>query len=202
MIRIKSIGEPFTTPRLAAKGASILARAEAMGLFAEREPVVRLDADTFGHLAARLSQHGIGSALMPILTTVSDNFDDYLDRFTDALEASPIPAFEWKQLTRVLGVDLLERLLGVSAVSIARYARAARQTPDDVAARLHWLALVVGDLAGAYNDIGIRQWFTRKRAQLDGRAPAQILGTTWKPDDPRAQRVRDLAHALVGSPAT
>ena len=114
----------------------------------------------------------------------------------------PLPAFEWKHLIRVLGVDVLERLLGISAVSIRRYARTIRTTPDDVAGRLHWLALIVGDLAGAYNEIGIRQWFDRKRAQLDGRTPAHLLARGWKPDDPGPQRVRGLAHALVGSPAT
>jgi len=50
MIRIKSVGKPFTTPRLAAKGASALARADAMGLFADRELVVTLDATTFERL--------------------------------------------------------------------------------------------------------------------------------------------------------
>ena len=85
---------------------------------------------------------------------------------------------------------------------IRRYARAIRNTPDEVAARLHWLALVVGDLAGGYNEIGIRQWFTRKRTQLDGRTPEQLLTGQWKPDDPGPRRVRSLAHSLTGSPVT
>jgi hypothetical protein len=167
MLRIKSVGEPFTSPSLAAKGATALARADAMGL--RREPKL---------------------------------LEQYLDQVTEALEASPVPASEWKQLIRVLGIDMLDKLLGISAASIRRYARTIRHTPDDVAARLHWLALVVGDLAGAYNEIGIRQWFARKRAQLDGRTPAQLLAGEWTPDDPGPQRVRTLAHALAGSPAT
>jgi hypothetical protein len=28
---------------------------------------------------------------------------------------------------------------------------------------VHFLSLIVGDLTGAYNEIGIRQWFERKR---------------------------------------
>ena len=207
MIRIKSVGKPFTTPRLAAKGAWVLARADAMGLFVEREGAVALDATTFERLAARVGRAGIGGALAPVWTAqpmVGEPklLEQYLDQFTAALEASPVPAFEWKHLIRVLGVDLLERLLAISAVSIRRYARTIRTTPDDVAGRLHWLALIVGDLAGAYNEIGIRQWFDRKRAQLDGRTPAQLLARGWKPDDPGPQRVRGLAHVLVGSPAT
>lgn len=207
MIRIKSVGKPFTTPRLAMKGAAALARADAMGLLAERELVVTLDATTFGRLAARVGRAGIGGALVPVLTHPPKAgegklLEQYLDQFTAALEASPVPAFEWKPLIRVLGVEMLGGLLGTSVASIRRYARTVRTTPDDVAGRLHWLALIVGDLAGAYNEIGIRQWFDRKRVQLDGRTPAQLLAGGWKPDDPGPQRVRSLAHALVGSPAT
>ena len=82
-----------------------------------------------------------------------------LQRLNDALDASPVPASEWPGLVNILGIDLLARLVGVSAVSVRRYASGNRPTPDDIAARLHFLALVVGDLAGAYNDIGIRRWF-------------------------------------------
>jgi hypothetical protein len=207
MIRIKSVEKPFTTPTLAVKGARALARADAMGLFPERELTVTLDAGTFGRLAARLGRAGIGGAVVPILASPtlageSKLLEQYLDQLTEALEASPVPASEWKQLVRVLGVDMLERLLGISAPSIRRYARTVRNTPDEVAGRLHWLALIVGDLAGAYNEIGIRQWFGRKRVQLDGRTPTQLLTGQWRPDDPGPHRVRSLARSLAGSPAT
>jgi len=207
MLRIKSVSEPFASPTLAVKGAMALARAEAMGLFPERELTVTLDASTLGRLATRLSRAGIGGAVVPMLTSRTLTrepklLEQYLDQLTEALEASPVPASEWKQLMRVLSIDMLDKLLGISGASIRRYARTIRNTPDDVAARLHWLALVVGDLAGAYNEIGIRQWFERKRTQLDGRTPTQLLAGEWKPDDPGPQRVRSLAHALTGSPAT
>jgi len=113
-----------------------------------------------------------------------------------------VPEFEWNRLTDFLGLPLLSRLLGISAVSIRRYKAAARTTPDDVADRLHFLSLVVGDLGGAYNEIGIRQWFERKRTQLDGRTPLDSLKTRWKPTQPGPRRLRDLARALVASPAT
>jgi hypothetical protein len=119
-----------------------------------------------------------------------------------ALEESPVPEFEWSRVTDVLGLDLLSRLLGVSQTSIRRYKASARTTPDDIAERLHFLSLIVGDLAGAYNEIGTRQWFDRKRAQLDGRAPSDCLKTRWSPSQPGPRRVRDLASALVSSPAT
>ena len=97
---------------------------------------------------------------------------------------------------------MLARLVGVSVVSVRRYASGNRPTPDEVAARLHFLALVVGDLAGAYNDIGIRRWFDRVRTRLGNKTPAQLLARKWQPEDPGPQQVRQLAHALVASPAT
>ena len=205
MLRIKSIGEPFNSPRLAFKGTATLARAEAMGLLEERDQGLTLDATVFGWLAARLRKAGIGGAIVPTLTAVTKEpalLERCLDQLNDALEASPAPSTEWSRLLRTLDRELLARLLGISEASVRRYAATTRETPDEVAARLHWLALIVGDLAGAYNEIGIRQWFERKRTQLGGRTPAQLLFGHWKPDDAAPQRVRALAAALSGSPAT
>lgn len=208
MLRIHSVKDPFTTPRLAAKGARALVRADAMGLLPEGETGLTLDASLFARLASRLTKAGIGKEVVAILRSPSvltgeaELLEQCLDRLTEALEASPVPASEWKRLLRVLGVEMLARLLGISPTSVRRYAGAVRGTPDAVAARLHWLALVVGDLAGAYNEIGIRQWFDRKRVQLGGRTPAHLLAGEWKPDDPGPQQVRALAYALMGSPAT
>jgi hypothetical protein len=113
-----------------------------------------------------------------------------------------VPEFEWNRLTEVLGLELLPRLLGISPSSVRRYKAAARTTPDDVADRLHFLSLIVGDLSGAYNEIGIRQWFERKRAQLHGRTPLDRLKARWKPNQLGPRLVQDLARALIASPAT
>jgi len=120
----------------------------------------------------------------------------------EGLEESQVPEFEWNRLMEVLGLELLPGLLGISATSARRYKAAARSTPDDVADRLHFLSLIVGDLSGAYNEIGIRQWFGRKRAQRDGRTPLDRLKAPWKPSQPGPRLVRDLARALTASPAT
>jgi hypothetical protein len=56
--------------------------------------------------------------------------------------------------------------------------------------------MVVADLAGAYNASGIRRWFERPRAQLDGRSPRQFLGDDWRVDDEWASRVRALAASI------
>ena len=70
---------------------------------------------------------------------------------------------------------------------------------EKVAERLHWLALVVGDLAGSYNAFGIRRWFERPRQQLAGRCPRAELGADWSVDDATAAQVKSLAQALVGA---
>ena len=115
---------------------------------------------------------------------------------------SPSPASEWPALSRSLGLDLLSRLLGVSQSSARRYVSWTRKPPDRIAARLHFLALVAGDLAGAYSEIGGRRWFDRKRAALGGNSPTEELTGDWSPEEDGPERVRKLAAALTVSPAT
>ena len=129
-------------------------------------------------------------------------FCGVLERVHEALDESPTPATEWQAVTDVLGADLLAGLVGVSASSARRYQSGFRPTPDAIAVRLHFLALVVADLAGAYNDIGVRRWFERPRQRLRGNTPAQLLAGDWSPDDDEPSRVRELAASLASSPAT
>lgn len=124
-----------------------------------------------------------------------------MEKTNEALDQSSVPAQEWRVLLRALGMDLLARLLGLSPSSVREYLSGIRSTPEIVAARLHFLAFVVGNLAGAYNDIGVRRWFDRRRTQLDGATPAHALGEGWSPDDDGPHRVRELARALASSPA-
>lgn len=115
---------------------------------------------------------------------------------------TPLPVHEWKAVVDTLGYDLATRLIGVSRASIRRYAASERVTPEEVAGRLHFLALVVADLAGSYNTFGIRRWFQRDRSQLDHRSPQELLRGAWRADAADAKRVRDLARALTGPLAT
>lgn len=126
----------------------------------------------------------------------------YATRTNEAMETPPVPASDWPALHRVLGPDLLARRLDISVASLRRYQSGARKTPDCVVVRLHVLALMVGDLAGAYNDAGIRRWFDRPRTALENRAPADVLTTGWRPEDPGPRQVRDLARALTASATT
>ncbi len=51
-----------------------------------------------------------------------------------------------------------------------------RATPQDIAERLHFRALLIARLTGRYNDFGIRRWLKRLRTALGGRSPASLLG--------------------------
>jgi transcriptional regulator with XRE-family HTH domain len=154
----------------------------------------------------RVREVGIGERAAASLSrdhlTDVDGIVRDLRQIDALLEESPFPKTEWPRLLEIFDRDRLAALVGISPSSAARYERGERRTPDEVAARLHCLALVVSDLAGAYNAIGIRRWFDRKRGALDGRAPADLLKVGWQPEDENAARVRDLARALVESLAT
>ncbi len=113
-----------------------------------------------------------------------------------------MPSRETPALIALFGPDSLARLVGVSPVSARRYAAGERPVPDTIANRLHLVAIVVGDLAGSYNEYGIRRWFDRPRSVLGDRSPAELLDGDWSPDDPGPRRVLELAASLSGSPAT
>lgn len=119
-----------------------------------------------------------------------------------AIEESPMPDHEWGAVGDVLGDELVARLVGTSVSSVRRYRDGQRSTPDDVAARLHVVALIIAELAGSYNEFGVRRWFQRSRSAFGGAAPADVLAGAWSPDDVRVEEVRTLAGALLGSPAT
>lgn len=203
MIQIESARGPFTLPRIAFQAFTALGRADAMGLLPAGEHIERLDLSSFRNAIRHIHRAGIARNIQLDLTDASvSRLEQALKHLNLALEESPAPEFEWNRLAEVVGMELLGRVLGISVTSIRRYRANARTTLDDVAERLHFLSLVVGDLAGAYNEIGVRQWFERKRAQLDGRTPSDLLKGRWKPAHPGPRRVQDLARALVASPAT
>jgi hypothetical protein len=179
-------------------------RAEAMGIL---EPsLVRSDASGVRHLANKVRRAGVAASAADLLNNVEVPTDhelvEILHTIVAALDASPVPRYEWNGLARVFAPEDLAALLDISLSSLRRYQSRERDTPDEVAARLHFLALVVGDLAGSYNEAGIRRWFQRKRTPLDGQAPAALLRHNWDPDDPAPKRVRMLARNLVELSAT
>jgi len=203
MIQIISAEAPFTTPRIAYQAATAIGWADAMGLIPADERIDTLDFRTFQKIIKHVHRAGIARAVnFSFNGNEAGPLEHALQQLNTALEDSPAPEYEWVRLTAILGVDLLSRLLGISTVSLRRYKASARATPDDVAARLHFLTLIAGDLGGAYNEIGIRQWFERKRAQLGSRSPAQILRGSWQVRADGPMQIRDLARSLTASPCT
>lgn len=179
----------------------VATRAEAMGLLG---PALRRErmVEAVGAAFDALVRAGIGRREIASLDGADPGeIAAILSRVSDALEASPHPDTEWSALTARLGEDLLTRLCQVSPSSVARYSGGLRATPDPVANRLHHVAMVVADLAGSYNERGIRRWFDRPRPQLAGATPASLLTGTWDPDEPGPRRVAELAAVLAGAGA-
>src|SRR5438309_4065895 len=206
-IRIRSIAEPFETadPEVARDALEAIVLADAMGLLSGQDVLERLDLASVRRVARAASDAGI--ATVPAVALGSGRLTPEALRsallgLREALEESPAPAREWPALIGVFGVEELARLVSVSPASLRRYASGARPTPDAVAARIHFLARVVAELKGAYNEVGVRRWFDRKRTALRGKSPGQILTGEWNPESRTARSVLDLARSLTFSPAT
>jgi uncharacterized protein (DUF2384 family) len=201
---------PPTWPVLQQRLLGLFARSAAMGVLTG-PAVTRLDAAAVRQLVKSLRQHHLLATapvdLAPLMHAEADTLDAKaarrmeaaLDHAAQVLEHSPAPAAEWPAMRAVFGDDSLGVLVGIALSSLRRYAAGERETPQPVAERLHWLALVVGDLAGGYNEFGIRRWFDRPRTQLGGRSPRQLLGTGWQVDSEPVRQVRALAAGLSGA---
>jgi hypothetical protein len=177
-----------------------------MGLLRGDAPIRHLDLRLLSRLLREVVRRsGVGRDAVAAISSEApspERISTALRRLFDELEQSPVPEHEWPSLLGTLGLELLTPLVGVSPASARRYAGGQRATPDEVADRLHFLALIVADLAGSYNEFGIRRWFGRSRPQLDGRSPSQLLHGDWRADQAGPQRVRALARALTGPLAT
>lgn len=205
-VRIDAVAAPFTLEDadLVSSAMDALLFMESMGLLST--DVDRLDRATLLDVAETAARAGIAQTDAVRLMSEKDldpaTVRTFLERLGDSLRESPMPELELASLLDLFPHDELGTLLGASESSLRRYASGARRSPDDIAARAHYLSIVVGYLRGAYNDIGVRRWFQRRRTMLDGRTPAQLLRGKWTPDSEGAQRVRDLARALTAAPAT
>ena len=200
-VQISTVVPPLDRPSLVDPAIRLLRRALALGLLGGQEPVHRLDLALLRRIAQEASTAGIGQdAAVAFLQAnpKTRRLSGLIERLDDSLAQSPLPEREVPELLRVFDRDELAALAGTSSVSLGRYLSASRAWPDDAAARIHWLALVLSDLEGAYNRFGVRRWFDRERVQLDGRSPRQVLGAEWDPASPDAERVRQLAASLAG----
>jgi hypothetical protein len=202
MLRLRSADAPFTDHQVAGAAARLAAVAEVLGLWKPTEPIERLDADLFEDVLASLASAGVASFAPLEWHQYADKDGEtlatWIDQIRSELAASPVPDHELPVIDGMLGGEVLARLIGVAPSSLRRYNAGQREVPDSVAARAHLVALIVADLAGSYNDRGIRRWFDRPRPQLDGQSPAEILHDDWNPDDANVQRVKELSAERMG----
>jgi transcriptional regulator with XRE-family HTH domain len=204
-LRIVSLAEPLA--HLAAATGAIARRLDAMGLVPDGEERVigELTMSSFLKLVRGAADRGIGSDIVQQMSAGEQDvaaLRPLLEKLNAVLEDSPVPDREAARLLSIFEPDELADLVGVSTSSLRRYARGDREPSPEVAMRLHFLALVVGDLAGAYDDLGIRAWFRRRRALLGDRVPRDLLRGEWLPEDDDPSSVRELAAALTAPNAT
>ena len=210
-IRIHSVAPAYEKAPLLNGLLGLVSRVAAMGLL--RDKIIgSLDVQSISRVLDALQRGGLLGAQRARLSVLLDpaalragsarQAGLALQQAIDVLEESPVPATEWLAMRRLLGDDTLAGLLDISVSSLKRYAAAERNTPAQIADRLHWVAMVVSDLAGSYNDFGMRRWFERDRSQLDGCSPRKALGVGWQSNDTSARRVRALAASLSGAGAT
>lgn len=178
----------------------LMARAEAMGLI-DFEAGESLNQTALGETIQAIESIGVGRQLVSE-HDVRHNLRGALEYLSEALEQSPHPDTEWRSMSTLLGSTLLSELTGVSETSIRRYSAGERDTPDDAASRVHFLAMISADVLGAYNSFGLRRWFQRPRTKLDGQSPQAVLGDKWDVDGPGARRVSELARSLVSMGAS
>lgn len=201
MLRLRSAASPFDDAVLAGQAARLLILAEAIGAWEPKNVVSELDSSLFGDALNSLAAAGVAASASLEWEAHAgkgkEHFATWLSTIRDAILSSPLPSLELPKLESLFGTERLAELAGVASSTIRRYLTAQREVPDDVAEHVHLVARIVGDLAGSYNERGIRRWFDRPRSQLGGRTPAEALERAWGRDEREAEAVVALAEALV-----
>lgn len=206
IVRLRSVDAPFAAASVRRPATRLVLMADGLGLLTGDEAVERLDVELVRGIARSALSEGVAQeAALAILAGGADKgrvrWQGLIEALEGALEASPMPEREFARLLRTYGHEALGGLLGISPASLRRYAAGQRTVPDTVAARVHFLALRTADLAGSYNELGMRRWWERPRSALGGRSPRAALGDGWDADGPAAREVADLARALAGAGA-
>jgi hypothetical protein len=207
-LRIKSISGPIAeSPETVRWVLATVYRADLMDLlpkWVDENREIVLDEAFLREFAAVVGNAGIGRGL-----TINLDHDltrelsrahlaETMQSIWQVLDDSPYPAGEWGGVRDRLGDEQLAELLDISTSSLRRYASGVRETPDEIAWRLHTLTRIIAALSGSYNDYGVRRWFQRPRAQLDGQTPAEVFTEAGGEDDEQLNSLVELAEALVG----
>lgn len=205
VLHIESVSEPFRSDRILADLAlRLLSRAEYAGCLPAGGVHLVLDAEAIRAVGKCLAQAQMPTSRWRFLDSPEVSASRWMEAVTamnEQIEMSPHPAGEWEPVIGTIGEDMVAELLGVSVSSVRRYSAGNRATPQDVAERLHFIAMLLADLAGSYNEYGVRRWFTRPRAALQGRRPIDALGVGFDPEGEPARQVQELAASLIAAGA-
>lgn len=121
---------------------------------------------------------------------------------SDKRKPAPLtPTDKFNHLSSVFGTRKLARLLGTRTSHLLAYS--AREAPlgGRRLERLDTLHEVVSTLQASYNEIGIHDWFERKRASLGHLSARRVLeGTAWRKGDQVVRHIRKLARDTATPP--
>lgn len=92
-----------------------------------------------------------------------------------------------------LGYKYIRKLPGIMREMIKSY----YQVSYEEACRLLFILYILDYLLGSYDKRGIYQWFKRKRTELGGLSPEDLLIGDWNPNDPKIQKILELARSLA-----
>ncbi|MHB1582794.1 MAG: hypothetical protein ACYCU7_00395 [Acidimicrobiales bacterium] len=203
MLRLRSAEHPFDDTRVAGQAARLLALVEATGVWAPGEIVSVLDLTLFEDALGALADAGVAPTAVldagAYAQKPAPDIAEWIAGLRDAVAMSPVPDLELPKLDALFGNDRLARLVGVGASTMRRYVARERPVSDEVAQRVHLVTRIVGELAGSFNERGIRKWFERPRRQLDGRSPEEVLRAAWESDgEAAAEPVLALASQFTG----
>ncbi|QQR59095.1 MAG: hypothetical protein IPG59_06285 [Candidatus Melainabacteria bacterium] len=205
-IRKPSTGNPLDK-KVVVAAIDFIIKAESMGLIESPVDTLNLSLDTIIDVAKKVAAEGLGRKIVIDPTRwyeyESNDLCLKLKSLSDILEHSPVPEKELPKVQEVISEKPLADMLRISEQSLKRYQQGERQASDIVYARLHWLALLLGDLLGSYNEMGARNWFHRTRKSFKGKTPFQILSEKdWSPDDENPCKIRDFVKSLNGAMGT
>lgn len=162
----------------------------------EAEGRIRIDVGLLDRVLENIAAAGIATRTVPLARMRGKKIAETVAEVIEAIDASPNPGGEWPPAREVLGDELLGRLLGISESSIRRYANGERDTPNEVAWKLHAVAKVLAFTLGSYNYRGIQMWFDRPRTKLAERTPAELFTAAESERD--LDPVVELARTLIG----
>ena len=98
-LRIRSVQDPVGTPGAARAAVEVLKLMDAMGLMEAGKDIEVLDLEIVRAMAQRAAGAGIGESAAVALRTrtrpQSEQVEAVLESLRRALEASPVPEFEW-----------------------------------------------------------------------------------------------------------